>query len=134
MANTFIHGKLSTIQFGGTYFAALTVKYSEGLSDLSDVTYTQSGGATWQIMLPGYSKASGSLTFVYDTLNQPVLSPQSQIAGALMSMIFSPDGTKLFTFSAYSEGFDIPGGPQVKGPVVCTTNWQSTGVVTRPTS
>ncbi len=134
MANTFIHAKLTTFQIGGNYYPCLTVKYGEGLSDLSDITNTQSGGATWQVMLPGYSKASIALTFVYDTINQPILSPQNMSAGALCAIIFSPDGTKLYSMSAYSEGIEIPGGPQVKGPVICSTTLQSTGTVTRPTS
>lgn len=134
MALNPVHGRLSTIQIASTYFAALTVSYKEGLSDLTDITYTQVGGATWRIMLPGYNLVDGDLTFVYDTLNQPVLTPQNMIPGTLMSLIFSPDGTKLYTLTAYSGGLNIPGGPQVKGPVICTTNWSSSGVVTRPLS
>ena len=135
MANAFVHAKQTTIQIGGNYYPMLTVKYGEGLSDLSDITYTQPPpGATWQILLSGYSKATISGTFVYDTLNQPVLTPQNLTAGSLVNLIFSPDGTKLFSLAAYSEGLDIPGGPQVKGPVIVTCNLQSNGVVTRPTS
>lgn len=134
MANNFIHGRLSTIQFASTYFAALTADYNEGLSDLTDITYTQVGGATWQILLPGYNKANGTVSFVFDTLNQPTVGNSSQIPGALGALIFSPDGTKLYTLSVYFETLAIPGGPGVKGPVVCKTTWQSTGTVTRPTS
>jgi hypothetical protein len=104
------------------------------LSDLTDITYTQTGGATWRILLPGYNQANGTLSFVYDTLNQPVLSTQNQIPGTLMTMVFSPDGTKLYTLTAYSNGLSIPGGPGVKGPVACKTNWMSSGTVTRPLS
>ncbi len=134
MANAFVHAKSTTFQIGGNYYPCLTVKYTEGLSDLSDITYTQAGGATWQILLPGYNKATLALTFVYDTLNQPILSPQNMAAGASASFIFSPDGTKLFSMSAYSESIEIPGGPQVKGPVAASVTLQSSGVVTRPTS
>ena len=132
MAYNFIHGKLTTIQLSGQYFAALTCSYNQGLSDLTDITYTQTGGATWRILLPGYSLVDGDLSFVYDTLNQPVLSPQNQIPGQLMTMIFSPDGTKLYSLTAYSETLSIPGGPGVKGPVVCKTGWKSSGSVTVP--
>ena len=134
MANAFVHGKFTTLQIGGSYFAALTCDYNGGLSDLSDITYTQVGGATWQILLPGYSKASGSLSFVFDTLNQPTFGAFNQNPGQLMTLIFSPDGTKLFTLSAYSGTLAIPGGPAVKGPVACKTTWESTGAVVVPTS
>ena len=135
MANAFTHAKLTTFQIGGNYYPCLTVGYTEGLSDLSDITYTQSGGgATWQILLPGYNKATLALTFVYDTLNQPILSPQNMSPGASAAFIFSPDGTKLFSLTAYSESLAIPGGPQVKGPVVASVTLQSSGVVTRPSS
>ncbi len=134
MANAFTHSKLTTFQIGGNYYPCLTVKYTEGLSDLSDITYTQPSGAAWRVLLPGYNQATVAITFVYDTLNQPVLSPQSMIPGASATIIFSPDGTKLFSMTAYSESIDIPGGPQVKGPVIASVTLQSSGVVTRPSS
>lgn len=134
MANAFTHAKLTTLQIGGNYYPCLTVKYGEGLSDLSDITFTVAGGATWQVLLPGYNKATLSLTFVYDTLNQPVLSPQNMSTGAQANYIFSPDGTKLYSLAAISETLDIPGGPQVKGPVIASVTLQSTGTVTRPSS
>ncbi len=127
----FIHGRLSTVQIGGTYFAGLTINYDEKLSDLTDITYTVSGGATFQVMLPGYNGASGQITFVYDTANSPVLSPQNMIPGTLMTLVLSPDGTKLYSFSAYSGEFQWAGGPRT-GPTACTTNWASTGTITRP--
>ncbi len=134
MANTFIHAKLTTFQIGGNYYPCLTVKYTEGLSDLSDITFTQSTGASWRVLLPGYNMATIALTFVYDTQNQPVISPQNMAPGATASIIFSPDGTKLYSMSAISESLDIPGGPQTKNAVIASVTLQSSGVVTRPTS
>ena len=133
MANNFIHGRLTTVQISATYFAALTANIDEGLSDLTDITYTQTGGATFQILLPGYNKMAGSLAFVYDTLNQPILTPQNMIPGQLMTLIFSPDGTKLYSMSAYSAGLKIAGGPRT-GPTACSCDFQSSGSYTRPTS
>lgn len=133
MANNFIHGKLSTISIGGTFFAGLSFQYNEKLSDLTDITYTLSGGQTFQIMLPGYNGATGTLSFIYDTLNQPTLPPQNMIPGTLMTLVLSPDGTKLWSFQAYSGAFSMPGGP-TSGPVKCSTDFSSTGVITRPTS
>ncbi len=133
MANTFTHGRLTTIQIGGTYFAGLTASYKEVTSDMTDISFTVSGGVTFGTFLPGYNYATGTLTFIYDTTNQPVLSPQNMIPGTLMTLVISPDGTKLYSFSAYSGEFDWEGGPTA-GPVKCSTNYQSTGTITRPSS
>jgi hypothetical protein len=133
VANAFVHGKLTTITIAGTQFAGLTFSYDEKLSDLTDITYTVSGGQTFGIFIPGYNFATGTLTFIYDTLNQPVLSPQLMIPGTLMTLVGSPDGTKLYSFNAYSGEFQWAGGPTA-GPVKCSTNYNSTGPITRPTS
>ncbi len=127
----FIHGKLTTIQIAGTQFAGLTASYNETLSDLTDITYTQASGATFGVFIPGYNFATGTITFVYDTANSPVLSPQNMIPGTLMTLVVSPDGTKLYSFNAYSGKFQWTGGPK-SGPVMCSTDYTSTGTITRP--
>jgi hypothetical protein len=133
MANTFIHGRLTTISIGGTQFAGLTASYAEKLSSLDDITYTVAGGATFAVFLPGYNMATGTITFVYDTSNSPVLSPQNMIPGTLMTLVVSPDGTKLYSFNAYSSDFTWTGGPTA-GTLKASTNYQSTGTITRPAS
>jgi hypothetical protein len=133
MANNFVHGRLTSISIAGTQFAGLTASYTEKLSSLDDITYTVSGGATFGVFLPGYNMASGTISFVYDTLNQPVLSPQNMIPGTLMVLVVSPDGTKLYSFNAYSSEFTWTGGPTA-GTLKASTNYQSTGTITRPTS
>ena len=132
-APVFIHGKLSTIQIGGTYFAGLNISYDEKLSDLTDITFTRSGGATFGNFLPGYNFATGTLSFVYDSANQPVLSPQNMIPGVLMTLVVSPDGTKFYSFTAWSGEFQWAGGPKA-GPVMCSTNYTSEATITRPSS
>lgn len=132
-APVFTHGKLTTITIAGTQFAGLTISYDEKLSDLTDITYTVSGGATFGVFIPGYNFATGTLSFIYDTANQPVLSPQNMIPGTLMAIVCSPDGTKLFSFNAYSGEFQWSGGP-TGGPVKCSTNYNTTGTITRPSS
>ncbi len=132
MANTFIHGKLGTISIGGTLFAAMQYSYEE-MTDLTDITYVVSGGATAKVLLPGYNWITGVITFVYDTSNQPVLSPQNMIPGTLMVIIAYPDGTKPYSFSAYSGKFGWGSGPKA-GVVTCTTNFESSGAISRPSS
>lgn len=133
MANTFIHGKLVTISIAGTYFAGLNISYDEVVSDLQDITFTRSGGATFRNSLPGYNFATGSIDFVYDTTNQPVLSPQNMIPGTLMTIVASPDGTKLYSFMAWSGAFSWGGGP-TGGPVKCSTKYTTESTITRPSS
>ncbi len=130
---TFIHGRLTNILIGGTQFAGLTASYDEVTSDMTDITYTVAGGQTFGTFLPGYNFATGTITFVYDTANSPVLSPQNMIPGTLMALTVSPDGSKLYVFNAYSGKFSWSGGPR-SGPVMCSTNYQSTGTITRPVS
>src|SRR5271156_2717570 len=122
MANLFIHGRLSTVQIGGTYFAGMTITYDEKLSDLTDITYTVSGGQTYGYCLPGYNYITGNIAFVWDSDNKPVSSP-NMVPGTLMALVLSPDGTELFTFSAYSSEFTWTGGPTA-GPVKCMTSFQ----------
>jgi hypothetical protein len=129
--NTFIHGKLSTVTIATTQFAGLTISYDHDLSDLTDITYTQAGGATWAVFLPGYNVVSGDITFVFDTSNPPYLSPQNMTPGTLMALVVSPDGVRNFSFNAYSGKFHWGGGPR-GGPVNCSTHFQATGTVTLP--
>ena len=118
----------------GTYFACVQMAYNEKLSDFTDITYTVVGGVTFGVFMPGYNFATGTLSFIYDTLNQPVLTPQNMIPGTLINpMILSPDGTKLYSFNAYATAFNMPGGPRA-GPVLCTADWNTTGTITRPSS
>lgn len=133
MANNFVNGKLGTITLAGTQFATMKYSFKETLSDVTDITYTQAGGATFAVKQPGYNMCAGTLTFVYDTLNQPVIAP-NLIPGQTIAMVLYPEGTKPYAITALltEQGWDT--GPQVKGPVVVTVPWESTGPYTRPTS
>ena len=125
---------MGLISIGGVNFATTQFDFTESLSDLSDITYTVAGGATFAIMLPGYNMCAGTLTFVYDTLNQPVLSTQNQIPGVSMSLVLYPDGTKPWSITAYAESMNWSSGPSIKGPVPVKTTWKSTGSYSRPAS
>lgn len=130
----FIHGKLGTISINGSLFNSTQFKFSEKVvGGLQDITYSQAGGATYQTMLPGYNGVSGSITFIYDVNNQPVIAPYDMIPGQLMTLILYPDGTKPYSFDAYSGQFDWGSGPKA-GPVEVTVNFESTGTVSHPTS
>lgn len=128
----FVHGKLGTVSIAGTLFNSLQFEFVDE-ADLEDITYTTSGGATAQILINGIERVSGSISFVYDTANQPVIAPQNMRAGTLMALILYPEGTKPYTFSAFSGSFRFASGPQA-GAVKCSTNFRSTGAITVPTS
>jgi len=129
----FVHGKLSTVSIGGTSFAATDFDVTGGLSDLTDITFTQTGGATFAVLLPGYRKAKGSVRWIYDTANQIIISPFSVVEGASITFIFTPDGTKQWSYTAFIEMITWGGGPK-KGPVGGSFDWQSSGTYTYPSS
>lgn len=130
MANNFIHGKSGTVTIGGNlfYVEQFSFEMSNGLADI-----THSGAAGCQVMLPGIMSATGRLTFVYDTLNQPTVSPLNQTPGQSMVLVLSPDGTKQFSFTAFSEGLSFSSGPKA-GAVEVTTSFRSSGTITVPVS
>lgn len=132
-APNFAQGWKGTVSINGNLFNTLQYTFSE-TADLEDITYTVAGGATYAVLLPGYRKASGTLTFVYDTANQPTISPFDMRAGTLMTLILYPEGTKPFSGSAYSSEFSFASGPQAGVSVKCTCNYQTTGTFTEPTS
>lgn len=116
-----------------TQFAVNVFTFQEETT-LDDITFTQAGSATFQTVLAGYLKASGTLTFVYDTLNKPFLAPYSIVTGTMVAMVLQPDGAGSFTFpTAAIQNFAWGSGPK-NGPVSCTINWQSSGSYTRPSS
>jgi hypothetical protein len=131
VANTFAHGKLVAVQVGGVYFASLGISWKEVLSDLQDITYTRSGGATFRNSLPGYNFATGDIDFVWDSSNNPLSGAISMIPGTLLALIFTPDGTNLCTMSAWSGEFNIASAGPTKGPVKCSVSYTTEGSYTR---
>ena len=130
MANNFVHGKSGTVTIGGNLFAVTQFQFQMS-NDLADITHSAANG--YQVMLPGVTKASGSLTFVFDTLNQPTVAPINQTPGQALTLVLSPDGTKNYSFSAYSGALSWSSGPQA-GAVFCTTSFESSGTITVPSS
>jgi hypothetical protein len=130
MANNYIHGVSGTVTLNGTLFNVKQFSFTM-TNDLADITH--SGAQGYQVMLPGVTRAAGQLTFTYDTLNQPTVSPLNQKPGQSLALVLSPDGTKQYSFSAYSGELGFRSGPQA-GDVEVTTSFQSSGVITVPTS
>ena len=130
MANTFSHGKLVAIQVGGTYFASLGVAWNDQLSDRENVTYTVSGGVTFGVFLPGYRIGDATIDFVWDSSNIPLTGAISMLPGTLVTLVFTLDGTNLFTISAYSKSFNVPSAGPTKGPVKASVSLQATGSYT----
>ena len=129
----FISGRLGTISVAGSLFNAEQYTFVEQTT-LDDITYTISGGVTYKVLLPQYNWVTGVITFVYDTNNQPVIAPFDLVPGhVLLAMILYPDGTKPYSFSAYSGQLQWASGPKA-GTARCTCNFESTGTVTHPSS
>jgi hypothetical protein len=126
----FISGVKGTVTIGGNLFYVKQFKFRMFVA-LDDITH--SGAAGYQVKLPGVLGAEGDLTFTFDTANQPTVSPYNMTPGTLMALNLSPDGTKPYTFSAYSGEFTFASGPKA-GDVECTTHAESTGAITVPSS
>lgn len=130
MPNAFQHGKVVALQVGGTYFAALSVAWNDSLSDLEDITYTQSTGATFAVKIPGYRMGKGMIEAVYDSDNIPFTGAINMTPGTLMALIFTYDGSNLFTMNAYARENDFPGAGPTKGPIKFTVPFETTGSYT----
>lgn len=130
MPNTFIHGKLVAVQLTGTYFATLGISWDDGLSDLEDITFTQAGGATFGIYLPGYRKATGQLSFVWDSSNVPFSGGINLAPGTLVPLIWTPDGTSLITANVWSRNFTFAENGPTKGPVKASVPFTANGSYT----
>jgi hypothetical protein len=130
MANSFVHGKLVAVQLSGTFFAALGIAWDDQLSDLENVTFTQSGGATFGFFLPGYRYAKGSLDFVWDSSNVPFSGGINLLPGTLIPLVWTPDGTNLVTANVWSERFTFASSGPTKGPVKVTVPVTSNGSYT----
>src|SRR4051812_22700457 len=94
--NNFGQAWKGTVSIGGSQFNALQFDYEE-FGDLEDITYSKAGGVTSRVVIPGYPGVRGTVTFVYDAANQPVLSPYDMRFGTLMAIIMMPEGTKPYS-------------------------------------
>lgn len=130
MANNYIHGKSGTCSVNGTLFNVEQFSFTM-TSDLDDITHTGAGG--YGVVLPGVIRANGQLSFVFDTLNQPTVSPLNQTPGQALTLVLSPDGTKQYSFGAFSGELQFSSGPKA-GAVRVTTSFQSSGTITVPSS
>ncbi len=129
----FVQGWKGTININGSFFNSLQYSFEE-FGDLEDITYTRVGGVTYRVVLPGYPGARGTISFVYDTANQPTISPFDLRFGMFISMVLYPEGTKPYSFSAYTGNFQFSSGPQAGVSVKCSTAFESSGDITFPTS
>lgn len=133
-APVFVHGLKGTVSINANLFNALTIDFSE-TTTLEDITYTQSGGATYAIKLPGYISGSGTINFVYDTANQPTIAPYDMRPSRAtpLALIVYPEGTKPFACNAWPSSLQFTTGPTA-GAVKCSMAFESTGTITEPSS
>lgn len=130
MANNFIHGKQTTFAIGSTVFDVLTVDFNHEV-DAADITHTGAGGS--QVMLAGVERSDCTITFVYDTLNKPTISPQQLKPGTVATLHQKPDGVDDFNASYLCTKFGWKGGPSA-GALIVTVEAKSTGPITVPVS
>lgn len=126
----YVHGKDGTVTIGGNLFYVTKFSYGEKNST-ADVTH--SGASGFQVKIKGVTSADGTLTFIYDTANQPTVSPYDMSTGNTAALILKPEGTKPYSFSAIFETLNWDSGPSA-GAVTVTVNYSSIGIITRPAS
>ena len=119
----FVHGAKGTISLNGSLFNALSIDYEETTTN-EDITFTTPAGATQRSVIPGYISRTCTLNFVYDTANQPTISPYNLQAGKAVAVIIYPEGSKPYTFTAVGNSLRFTTGPQA-GAVKC--NWSADG-------
>lgn len=127
----FVHGRSGLVTINGSSFNAMTISLKETI-EREDITYTQPGGATYAVKIPGYVTGSGAMHFIYDTANQPTISPFDLRPGKTpLSVVIYPDGTKPYSFTAVSMDLEFTTGPTA-GAVKCDWTFETSGAITEP--
>lgn len=135
----FVHGFRGTVTIGGNLYNVKQFQFTM-TNTLADVTHSgatttyNNAPASFRVKIPGITEVSGTLTFTFDSANQPTVTPYLMTPGTLLSLVLSPDGTKQYSFSAYTGEYSFRSGAGVNSDVECTVNFESTGVVTVPSA
>lgn len=135
-APNFAQAFKTLVSIASNNFNVLTLEF-DASAPLDDITYTTAGGATFAIKIAGYVSGRGTMEFVYDAANQPTISPFNIVPGVSAAIIAYPEGTKPFTFSVIFGRLRWRGGPQANAggaSVRCTSEFETTGSITYPTS
>ena len=138
--NDFIHGVKGAVNFGvlgsgGVYtftkFDVESITIDESI-DTDDITNTSSLGD--QVILDGIRKLSGSLSFVWDSLNVFFVQPMPWETRNFVKLEVLPDGVTIgWTFTALITGHSTGTGPK-QGTVRVTCNYMSTGTILHATA
>lgn len=135
----FIHGFKGTCTVGGSTFYVKQFQFSMK-NTVADVTHSgatttyNAAPVSYRVKIAGITEVSGSLTFTFDSANQPTVTPYIMTPGATVALVLSPDGTKNYSFSAITTGYDFRSGAGVNSDVECSITFESTGVITVPSS
>ena len=129
MANTFIHGKDGRVLIGSTDFAVEQFAMTHTVTT-DDITHTAASG--YRVILPGIESMDGTITFIYDTLNKPTVSP-NLTPGTTATIHFKPDGVDDFTGSFVLTELSWSSGPKA-GAVRVNAKAMSSGAFTKPSS
>ena len=129
MANTFIHGKSGKFLAGSTELAVEQFDLTHTVTT-DDITHSLAGGA--RVIIPGIESLDGNVTFIYDTLNKPTVSPNLS-PSTLITAHFKPDGVDDWTCAGYITELQFSSGPKA-GAVRVKGKFMSSGPITKPSS
>ena len=129
--NDFIHGVKGKITIGGATFFIEQISVDDSI-DTDDITNNSSNGG--RIMLDGIQGITGTITFVWDSLNVFLIPTNPFRPRSYAAMIVYPDGVTLgATFTALMSGYSYGTGPKA-GTVRVQCKYMSSGAIVYPTA
>jgi len=95
-----------------------------------DVTHSGTDG--WRAVLDGLAEITGSISWVWDSMNIPFVAPNPLKPRTYAMLYVYPDGVTPIQFPALMTGLSFSTGPKA-GTVRCTANYRSAGTAVYPT-
>lgn len=145
--SAFLHannGRISIASGGGikTDFLVTGADFSWDC-DSEDISHSASAG--WRNKQPGQQGFSGTLEFVYDLTNMPLLDPHNMKPGTYVQLelnlnaqstanVITTLNTQLYAGRALIKSFKMAGVGPSKGSQRVVCDWESDGIWTIPTS
>lgn len=136
--NDYIMGAKGVVTYGvlsgSTYtyvnFPVEQVTFDDDL-ETDDITNTSSGGG--KIMLDNLQQITGTITFVWDSLNIFLVAPLPFKPRTYVKLQIMPDGISIIAFTALVNGHSSGTGPKF-GTVRVACKYMSSGPITYPTA
>ena len=129
MANNYVSGWRGKVFIGSTelFVMDFNLDWQVGTDDI-----THTGAAGSRVVLDNIESFDGTLSFVYDTLNKPTVSPVMK-PRTFAVVHLKPEGSDDFSANCLFSKFSWKSGPKA-GAITITCNVMSSGPITYPLS